>query len=176
MTALKRHAAACLSLAGLALGACQAEGPRPSVPVGTAQPVAWKLLHAGNTCSSVQPSLVRLGDAQSLAAALADPEASLGAPPRAVPAVDFHDTLVLKLSMGRQPTAGGQFQVQSVAHSSATTLTIHTLWKLPDPGLLQAQVLTHPCLVLSVPRGMEKTVQVLDQNGQHKLSLDLPAR
>ncbi len=179
----KQHWTA-LSLAGLGcLGACQAGGSTP-VPPGTAeQRVDWQVLHADAYCGSVQAAVTRIADAQALAAATrggdlqipADPPSS--PPPAPALAIDFQRTLVLKLSMGQRPNAGWQFQVQSMARPATPTgpLTIHTLWKSPEPGTLQAQVMTQPCVIVAVPRGGERSVQMVDQTGQAKAVLKLDA-
>ena len=77
---------------------------------------------------------------------------------------DVHSVL-LSVSRGPQPTPGYGFRLQSF-DLSASTLEIQLSWSEPPAGTVQAQMITHPCIVLGVIAPELQTVRVVDQNGE----------
>ncbi len=82
------------------------------------------------------------------------------------PSLDFTRRAAVLLEMGMQPSPGygltllpGQWTVDD------GTLVLHVNWLTPPPGRVFAQVITHPCLVVSVPRGGYRHIEVRDQHG-----------
>lgn len=154
--------------AGLALGACQAQAPLAG---GVAVP--HQVLHTAQSCGTEQASVRSVANEAALAKLLND-GSMLGAPSEAV-AVDFTRSLVLQVSMGQQATAGAQLAVTATrADAVAQRLVVDMRWSPPDPQRMNATVITRPCVVLSVPRGDYRSVQVLDLQGQERASGALP--
>jgi hypothetical protein len=76
-----------------------------------------------------------------------------------------NDTLLLAVSLGQRPTAGYSLRADDSAELDDGVLTLRVLETRPGPTDMVAQVITHPCLVLSVPaRGIER-VRVVDRDG-----------
>ncbi len=79
---------------------------------------------------------------------------------------------LLLISMGQQRSAG-----YSLALLSETTtvvdgqISIQVAWNSPPPGMMMAQVVTRPCLLLALTAQNYKGVQVVDQTGALKMSL-----
>ena len=93
-----------------------------------------------------------------------------GIQPHTPPSVDFTSEGVLLIAMGQHPTAGyglgfepGSMQLVD------STLRITVAWQEPAPGYLQAQVITHPCLLLKLPIVPFRHIQVLDSEGLMRL-------
>jgi hypothetical protein len=159
-------------VAGLVLGACQAQGPT-AAPKGDTVTVPHRVLHASATCGTEEPSVRRIGDALRLKQIL-DSGAMLGASAQQ-PEADFSRQLVLRISMGQQPTAGAQFGVVGARSEGAgQRLVIDMTWAPPDPQRMQAMVITRPCVILGVPAGVYRSVQVLDAQGRERVSTTLP--
>ncbi len=148
---------------GLLLGllACAAQ---PSPPAG-ALPLTVYLVS----------SQCRYQGAEPLAARVAAPEAyrrsAVGA--RQTPikeSPDLPETMHILLSMGTQPSTG--FELENAAPSAILAdgvLTIRVRWITPAVGRIQAQVITHPCMLLQLPAAPVREIVVIDQTGRERI-------
>lgn len=148
-------------------------------PPGEAnQKVAVRALWVSTQCGGVgeAPSWVWVEGSAALAASLQpSPERVPGGSAPALPEVDFAHERVLRLDMGRRPTAGyalGLLTGEAAVTDGLATLRIE--WREPEPGRLQAQVVTQPCLVLALPRGEHGALRVLDQAGRERFRAEVP--
>jgi hypothetical protein len=67
------------------------------------------------------------------------------------------DALLVAVSLGQRPTAGYSLRVHGAAHLEDGVLTLRISETRPGPADMVAQVITHPCVVVSVPaRGIER--------------------
>lgn len=77
------------------------------------------------------------------------------------------DLLLFAISRGEQPTAGYQLRLEAT-HREPGTAVLDVHWTTPPADAVVAQVITHPCLVVGVPRqdveGLER-VEARDQYG-----------
>lgn len=86
------------------------------------------------------------------------------------PSVDFANEGVLLIAMGQHPTAGyGLVLEPNSVQLGDSTLKVTVAWQEPAPGYLQAQVITHPCLLLKLPAVPFRHIQVLDSDGHVRL-------
>ena len=74
--------------------------------------------------------------------------------------------------MGQQPTAGYRLNLlpQQAVALAEQVLTVKVAWESPSADSLQAQVVTNPCLLIRLPKVEFNSVQVVDQQGQLRLS------
>ncbi|MBX3618751.1 MAG: hypothetical protein KF891_01990 [Rhizobacter sp.] len=158
---------ACTTGLGLGLAACAAAGP-PATP-GDAKALDFQVVHASATCGTEATSVRRIAGPGRLKHMLAGAAAS--APP-AEP--DFTRALVLRVSMGQQASVGARFEVVSV-QAAGDRLVIGMQWAPPDPQRMNAAVITRPCVIVSLPAGPYRTVQVVDTQGRERASASLPA-
>jgi len=81
-----------------------------------------------------------------------------------------HKGQVILVNMGEQRTAGFGVRLASKpAQVVDGKLQLSVNWVSPNPGMMQAQMITHPCLVVSVDAEF-KQVDVVDQEGRVRLS------
>ncbi|MBX3706045.1 MAG: protease complex subunit PrcB family protein [Pseudomonadales bacterium] len=83
------------------------------------------------------------------------------------------NTLLVALSRGPQPTPGFGFTLRGVT-ARGTVALIETTWRTPPPDAILAQVMTHPCLVVGLPRGNLRRIEAFDQSGASLGTLALP--
>jgi len=76
----------------------------------------------------------------------------------------------LALSKGVQPTSGYTLSLGNNARIVDDKLEIPVIWQTPLPDTLQAQMLTHPCLIVALdwPQEMQNKMNItfVDQNGE----------
>ena len=77
---------------------------------------------------------------------------------------DTPEVILLSVFKGAQPTAGFSFSLIAASVVQATAeLTVQ--WHEPDPNMVQAQMLTYPCLVIGIEPGGYRTVRVHESDG-----------
>jgi len=127
-----------------------------------------RVLHSSSQCIAGAASGIRLiGNPAELAILWQDlHRMQLDSVP--APAMDFHDSYLVLINMGQQSTAGYVLEMDATAYVLRDHVAvIPVLWKEPEPGSMQAQVITSPCLLLQVPKGRYTEIEVVDQ--QHRL-------
>lgn len=158
--------ASSLSLA-LVLGAC-GSGLNQAPAAYASEPV--QVLYRGSHCPATQPGIRVIHDATSWAewqrqrqqmffsasSELKDAAADL----------DFGLVSVIVISMGQKPTPGYAVDVpEGSVTLQGTSLTISTVWHQPSEGAILPQVITSPCVAITVPTAQYSTVKVENQNG-----------
>lgn len=94
--------------------------------------------------------------------------------PEALPVVDFARSAVLLVEMGQRPTGG--YRLGLIENSFAVRDGIALLsvdWQEPGADAMVTQVVTSPCLLLSVPRAAYREILVVDQHEQPRARLTL---
>lgn len=91
------------------------------------------------------------------------------------PGVDFNHTGVVAVYMGRYSTAGYRLSLASGAAEvgEKNELTLRVAWDVPPEGALLAQVITSPCMLVSIPGNRYSKINVVDQDGRLRASQDL---
>jgi hypothetical protein len=86
-------------------------------------------------------------------------------------------TLVV-ISRGDQPTPGYGFTLTDVQDNEPVqgTARVTVTWRTPPRDAILPQVVTHPCLVVALPTGTLRRIEVIDQHGAIVGSVDLPDR
>jgi hypothetical protein len=92
---------------------------------------------------------------------------------QSLPAVDFKRERVLLITMGQRPTGGYLLDLaKPSADIISDTAILHLVWFKPPSGAILPQVITSPCILLSLPKGDYSRIQVLDQTGRMRLQID----
>ena len=76
--------------------------------------------------------------------------------------------------MGQQRTGGYRMALntdRAVVTDSAARISL--LWTEPSADSIVSQALTHPCILVAIPRGGYSRIVVVDQNGQQRLEITL---
>lgn len=91
------------------------------------------------------------------------------------PSVDLSREDVLLLSMGDRPTAGYSILLsQQHIRYSKDVAELVVEWVMPSANAIAPQVVTHPCLLLSVPKSDYRRLRVIDQFGTARWELVVP--
>lgn len=89
------------------------------------------------------------------------------------PPPDFTRRAAVLLEMGVQPSPGYGLTLQAGRWNiSDDTLVLHVNWLTPSPGRVYPQVIVHPCLLIGVPRGGYRHIEVRDQHGALRMRGD----
>jgi hypothetical protein len=92
---------------------------------------------------------------------------------QSLPIVDFKLERVLFVNMGQKPTGGYQLALAKPSVDIiADTAILHLVWFKPPPDAILPQVITSPCILLSLPKGNYSRIEVLDQSGRMRLQID----
>lgn len=81
--------------------------------------------------------------------------------------IDFESHGALLISMGQQRTGG--YAVKLVSRQmriSNGRAEISVNWRIAKSGMVTIQMLTNPCLLLKVPRGSYRVIDIVDQSGK----------
>jgi hypothetical protein len=88
--------------------------------------------------------------------------------------VDFSTFRMLMVNMGQKPTAGYSLALDPQGGSiSRQTAHITLIWTEPAPGMVTAQVVTHPFILLTISKGGFDSVKIVDQHGQTRFELSV---
>lgn len=170
-------------LAALALGGCTDGGGDPG-PDGAGTREAGLTAAANEIVTTLLADSQCPGDGREPAARWLDDRAALerflaalaqkrGQPAAApAPAVDFAARRLLLVDMGERPTAGYRVAVavpelRLAGEEAALTLD----WIEPPKGAMLAQVMTRPCVLVSLPRLGFARLRLVDRDGRERLSI-----
>ena len=86
--------------------------------------------------------------------------------------VDFAVSRILLVRMGQKPTAGYSLKLDPESCSiSQETAYISLVWIEPAPGMVAAQVITNPFILLKLSKDGYDAVKVVDQHEQTRFDL-----
>ena len=144
-----------LLFCGMLIGcqACAGEEPTQSLPVAS--------LHSLSQCGVSEQGLRWVRQQQQLSELLA----TLRLPADKL-TLDFAQHSLLVVYLGSQPNPGYQLQLlDEQAPLLADRLQVLVERLMPEPGMMYAQVITTPCLLLSLPNGDYQQIEAIDQFG-----------
>jgi hypothetical protein len=124
-----------------------------------------------NQCAGLEPGLT-LVDYAAVAAIRGGKLLGITEPDENATRPDQGDLVLVAISRGRQPTPGYGFTLDG-AHRQDNAAVLTVRWESPEPGAMLAQVVSHPCLVVGVPRAGLDRIEAVDQHGARLGSLDL---
>ncbi|MFC1524057.1 protease complex subunit PrcB family protein [Thermodesulfobacteriota bacterium] len=78
--------------------------------------------------------------------------------------IDFARDGVLLIAMGQQSTAGYSLVLaDDQASVDNHTATVNIVWNKPPENQITAQIITSPCLLIKIPKGLFTRIRVVDQ-------------
>ena len=160
-----------LSLA-VVLGACGSGPNPPPAAVATEQ---VQVLYRGIRCPATQPSVRLIRDAASWAEWQRQRQQMIfvpsDEPADVVDDLNFVQVSVVVISMGQKPTTLYAVDVpEGSVTLQATSLTISAIWQRPPEGAILPQVITSPCIAITVPNAPYSTVNIKNQDGDIVIS------
>ena len=87
--------------------------------------------------------------------------------------LDWSQFQILRINMGTQPNLGYSLSYAGGASLVGQRLIIPITWNRPEPGRMYAQMLVEPCLLLAIPRQGYEYIDVIDQDGHLRWSLNI---
>ncbi len=152
----------------LVLGACGTSLNQAPTADAT-EPMSAQVLYRGSRCPATQPGIRVISDAaswvewqrqqQTLFPASNEQEDTAAD-------LEFSQVSVIVISMGQRPTPGYAVEVpEGSVTLHGTSLTISTIWRQPPKGAILAQVLTSPCIAITVPITQYNSVEIKNQHG-----------
>lgn len=154
----------------LLLSACKTDSMQE--PATAAVEVA--LLAQSSFCQAVspEPSIALLTDDTAYKSAYSRLGKQSPGNTDSPPDVDFSRLSVSAIYMGIRPTAGYQVGLTSRAAKIGENNELHLFvtWTEPAAEALLAQVITSPCLLLTIPKGEYSTIQVIDEEGNIRIT------
>ena len=161
-----------VGLLTLLLSACRANGIAEPMPAT----VEVTLLTQSSQCWSdvVEPSVAWITGSEAYKSAYEQTRRHILGGADYLPAVDFTRSNVVVVYMGKYSTAG--YQLELAAETAAINdheLTLFVSWVEPPVDALMAQVITSPCLLVSIPKGDYLAIRVRDAGGGIRASTRL---
>ena len=162
-----------VGLVALMLTACRANGVAEAMPAT----VEVTLLTQSSQCWSdvVEPSVLRISGSEAYKAAYEQTRRHILGGTDYLPEVDFSRSSVVAVYMGKYSTAGYQLELAAeTAEINDHELTLFVSWVEPPVDALVAQVITSPCLFVSIPKGDYSAIRVRDAEDGIRASTSLP--
>jgi hypothetical protein len=154
----------------LLVSACKTDGMQePATSV-----VKTALLAQSSFCQagSKKPSMLLLTDDDAYKSVYSQTRASTPGYTDSPPAVDFSRFSVIVVYMGSRQTAG--YQVGLASRSAIVgendNLDLLVSWTEPPDGALLAQVMTSPCMLVTIQKGSYSAIRVIDEAGKVRIT------
>lgn len=162
-------------LAWIALSGCtHANAP------GGFQPLDAEIIHKSTTCGKMSdmPNALWLTDKAKLATIFDKMNRRRigGSLPDWGETFNFNEFGILFVHMGRKPTGGFHLEyIPGHAYVSGQTATVLLKWMTPAADDMVTQMITHPCLMLKLPKADFTRIEILDQHGKLKAAINRKA-
>lgn len=94
------------------------------------------------------------------------------ATPDKTPELDFQTDIGLLLYMGQKNSGGyAMLLAKQALMIKDNTARLAIEWKTPQPGMMQTQALQSPCMIIKLPTGNYRKLEVIDQHGIMRFAL-----
>ena len=155
-----------LCACGRAPGIVSAEGKRDPL----------RILYQDGLCGGNRPtpSVTLVAGADQLKRIFTEVKGRMLGHPLPAPTVDFNAEHVVTIQMGQKPTGGYGFELESQATLDNGEALIRLRWIEPAPGAIVTQILTSPCLIISLPKGAYEKIVITDDNGNVREKVSVP--
>ena len=151
--------------------------PAPTVDSAEVKRIPVRILYQDDLCGGnrLSPAVTLVADTNQLKRILVESKGRMLGQSPPSPAVDFNVAHVVFIQMGQKPTGGYGIEL---AEPDATLrggeALIRLRWIEPAPGSIVAQILTSPCLIVSLPKGAYEKITITDENGSVRETISLP--
>ncbi len=153
----------------MAVGACRPGVEQP----GSVASVPIRIVHRDHHCPSDTARIEVIQDRATLEQwwqPFARQQFPARPLPRSLATLDFERSSAIVVFLGSRSTAGYDIELYADRASiRKTSLIIPAQWREPLAGTMAAEVMTSPCVVMTVPAGRYETVTVQDRQGRKLL-------
>jgi hypothetical protein len=151
----------------------------PSPPVDSAEGkrIPVRILYKDVLCGGNRPtpSVTLVADSDQLKRIFIESKGRMLGQSPPTPAVDFDTEHVVTIQMGQKSTGGYGIELADpYAHVGAGEALIRLRWIEPAPGTIVIQMLTSPCLIVSLPKGAYEKIVITDENGHVREKVSVP--
>jgi hypothetical protein len=167
------HSWLAAAAATLVLWSCLAASPSGD-PSGSQLPIAtiWAGSQCG--CEARRPQVRWVTNRDQLAAAVAAVKSTALETQVARQPVNWQREGLVWIDMGLKPSGGYALRLDApTATVSAGVAVITVLWRQPRPGSVVTQQLTSPCLLIRLARDNFHTIQINDEAGRVRVTLEV---
>jgi hypothetical protein len=97
------------------------------------------------------------------------------APRPSPPRPDFKNSIVVFFTYGRQKSTGYSIEIVSV-YARSSTVVVRSILNTPPAGGFQAQKITCPYMLITIPKDSYRNLQLKDKTGKTIDSAEIPER
>jgi len=170
---VSKHNIAVVAVLLLAVGACQS-GINSAA---SSETVPIRAVYHDSQCLNESAQITPIRDAIELAAwwqPLAKQQFPAKPLPQSLATINFDQSTAFVLFMGSRPTAGYDIELlDDRAIVREASLTIPASWQEPSSDTMVAQIMTSPCVVITLPDARYETVTVRNRQGKTLLTAKL---
>ena len=117
------------------------------------QQVPVQTIYSSNDCALREPGIRSIHTPAELTEIIQSKPVNFSQTPQVLPEVDFDKQSLVLYALGQKPTAGYSIELyREEASIKEKTLYLPVRVKSPEAGSFQAQVITSPCQIYSLPR------------------------
>ncbi len=157
-----------LTLAILLLTGC-------SIPVAGTTNTTARIIDSAVQCSdpNQQQTVIHISNKQQLKQIASRLRGSLFPPPTVrLPNINFNRWHILYISSGQKPTAGYSLELAEPAFTvQQNRARLNVILNIPAPDAMVAAVITHPCMLVKLPRGNYTTIEVHGLNEVQQITV-----
>jgi hypothetical protein len=151
--------------------------PTPAVDGAEGKRIPLRILYQDVHCSGNRPtpSVTLVADTDQLKQIFIESKGRMLGQSLPTPAVDFDTEHVVTIQMGQKPSGGYGIELaEPHATLNGGEALIRLRWIEPAPGTIVTQILTSPCLIVSLPKGAYEKIAITDENGSVRETISLP--
>jgi hypothetical protein len=141
------------------------------------QRVPVRILYQDALCGGNRPSpsVTLVAGSDQLKRIFIESKGRMLGPSPPTPAVDFDTEHVVDIQMGQKPSGGYGIELaEPHATLNGGEALIRLRWVEPAPGAIVTQILTSPCLIVSLPKGDYRRIVITDETGKVREKVYLP--
>jgi hypothetical protein len=149
----------------------------PAVDGAESKPIPVRILYQDALCGGNRPtpSVTLVAGTDQLKRIFIESKGRMLGPSPPAPLVDFDADHVVFIQMGQKPTGGYGIELaEPYATVNDGEALIRLRWIEPAPGSIVTQILTSPCLIISLPKGAYEKITITDENGDVRETISLP--
>ena len=141
------------------------------------QRVPVRILYQDALCGGNHPtpSVTLVAGSDQLKRIFIESKGRMLGPSASAPLVDFDEDHVVFIQMGQKPSGGYGIELaEPHATLNGGEALIRLRWIEPAPGATVTQILTSPCLIVSLPKGAYEEITITDENGNVREKVSVP--